>query len=89
MVEFVLEYQGTHMKDLGHKLACYLKCPGWVIFLAVFTGLYITLIVITVDAWSQLRFSHNKEANYYSFKCNLICDSNAIIHTNDQTSFMK
>ena len=34
------------MKDFAHKLVCYLKCLGWVIFLAVFTGL-ISSDVIT------------------------------------------
>jgi len=28
------------MKDLAQKLACYRKCPGYVIFTSISTGLY-------------------------------------------------
>ena len=39
LVEFVLGHPNTHIDIMKRKNGYWLKCPGWPIFLSIFTGL--------------------------------------------------
>jgi len=51
------------MKDLAQKLACYRKCPGYVIFMSISTGLIRVTNVTVLHCLRGHAFVSSSDVN--------------------------